>query len=180
MKIFYFIDRVKNKIIRMYRKRVFKEMIGCPHNQFSLVGKVTLINRNIKLGRNVVIYPDCMLYGDGLIEIGDNVTIGNGTVIYASKSGGVSTGANTLIAAQCYIIDADHGIEKEMLIRKQNNAVDRVTIGNDCWLAANVTVLKGSEICDGAVVGAKSLVKGKVESNSVVVGVPCKRVKMRL
>lgn len=84
-----------------------------------------------------------------------------------------------MIAAQCYIIDMDHGIKKETLIRQQDNAIEKGIIGNDCWLAANVTVLKGSEICDGAVVGAKSLVKGKVESNSVVVGVPCKIIKMR-
>ena len=41
-----------------------------------------------------------MFFGDGLIEIGDNVDIGNGTIIYSSKSGGVSIGDNSSIAAQ--------------------------------------------------------------------------------
>lgn len=84
-----------------------------------------------------------------------------------------------MIAAQCYIIDMDHGMEKEKLIREQNNTAAKVTIGEDCWIAANVTVLKGSQINDGAVVGAKSLVKGNVESNSIVVGAPCRKIKMR-
>lgn len=83
-----FIDKCLRKIASIWRKAVFKRLIGCKHNNFSLVGKVTLINRNIKLGRNVTIYPDCMFFGDGLIEIGDNVDIGNGTIIYASKCGG--------------------------------------------------------------------------------------------
>ena len=154
-------------------------MISCPHSNFLLVGEISVINRNIKLGQNVTIYPGVMFWWDGKIEIGDNVDIGKDTVIYASKSGGVTIGCNSMIAAQCYIIDMDHGIKKETLIRQQDNAIEKGIIGNDCWLAANVTVLKGSEICDGAVVGAKSLVKGKVESNSVVVGVPCKIIKMR-
>ncbi|MGM9643624.1 MAG: hypothetical protein ACI3X1_00905 [Eubacteriales bacterium] len=84
-----------------------------------------------------------------------------------------------MIAAQGYIIDTDHGIGTDKLICQQENAVEKVIIGSDCWLAANVTVLKGSHICDGAVVGAKSLVKNVVEANSVVVGVPCKKIKMR-
>ena len=92
----------------------------------------------------------------------------------------IHIGSNTMIAAQCYIIDMDHGISKDTLISHQRNIIEKVIIGNDCWLAANVTVLRGSKISDGAVVGAKSLVKGKVESNSVVVGIPCKKVKTRI
>ena len=58
------------------------------HNDFNIVGDITVINKNIKLGRNVTIYPGVMFWGDGLIEIGDNVDIGKDTVIYSSKSGG--------------------------------------------------------------------------------------------
>lgn len=173
------IDRVINKIARNYRKSVFKKKINCSHKQFSLVGKITLINNNITLGKNVVIYPDVMFYGDGPIIIGDNVSIGNGTIIYSSKDGGVTIGNDTMIAAQCYIIDTDHGTKSCELIRNQKNTVESVTIGNDCWLAANVTVIKGSKIGDGAVVGAKSLVRGEIPSNSINVGIPAKTIKYR-
>lgn len=81
-----FIDKCFRKIALMWRKAVFKRKIRCKHKDFSIVGEITLINKNIKLGRNVTIYPDCMFFGDGLIEIGDNVDIGNGTIIYSSKS----------------------------------------------------------------------------------------------
>ena len=81
-------ERVKNKIIRSYRKYVFRKSVGCNHDDFKLVGKVSLINCNIKMGKNVCIYPDVMFYGDGLIEIGNNVVIGNGTIIYSSSVGG--------------------------------------------------------------------------------------------
>ena len=180
MNIVILFDRVVNKIKRSYRKHVFRSKIGCEHNCFSLVGNVHLINTNIKLGKNVTIYPNVMFWGDGPITIGDNVDIGNGTVIYASKTGGgITIGNNTVIAAQCYIIDMDHGMASGELIREQADSVAPVEIGEDVWLAADVTVLKGSKIGNGAVVGAKALVKGEIPENAVAVGTPAKVKKYR-
>ena len=174
-----FIDKCFRKIALMWRKAVFKRKIRCKHKDFSIVGKITLINKNIKLGRNVTVYPDCMFFGDGLIEIGDNVNIGNGTIIYSSKSGGVAIGNNSMIAAQCYIIDTDHGIKGGELIRNQKNTVAPIKIGEDVWIAAGCKILKGSEIGNGAVIGAQSLVKGKIEENAIAVGIPAKTIKFR-
>ena len=172
-------DRILRKIQSEYRKYIFKNRIRCDHSDFSLVGKVTLINSNIKLGHNVTIYPDVMFFGDGLIEIGDNVDIGNGTIIYASKSGGVHIGNNTMIAAQCYIIDTDHGISAGELIRNQPNTVSTVFIGEDVWLAAGCKVLKGSFINDGAVIGASAVINGEIPKNAIAVGIPAKVKKFR-
>lgn len=172
-------DRVKNKALRMYRNYVFKKQIGCNHKEFSLIGKVHLINKNIKLGKNVNFYPDVMLFGDGVIEIGDNVDIGNNTLIYASKGAGVKIGKNTLIAAHNYIIDADHGVSKGRLIRDQENSVASVEIGEDVWLGAGCKVLKGTTIQSGAVLGAQSVVKGDIKENGIYVGVPAKFKKNR-
>lgn len=179
MRIIYNINRLKEKIERYYRKKLFKEQISCKHNDFSIIGKITTINKNIKIGKNVTIYPGVMFWGDGLIEIGDNCDIGKDTIIYASKHGGVYIGSNTNIAGHCYIIDMDHGIHKNQLISMQENSVQKVEIGNDCWIAANVTILKGSNIQDGAIIGAKSLVKGEIEKLSIAVGIPAKVIKYR-
>jgi acetyltransferase-like isoleucine patch superfamily enzyme len=127
----------------------------------------------------VSIYPYVQIFGDGLIEIGDNVSIGTGTIIYASQNGGVKIGSNTSIAAQCYIIDMDHGMDPNMRIRDQKNTVATVEIGEDCWLGANVTVLKGSTIHNGAVVGAKALVNGELPPYSINVGIPARTIKYR-
>ena len=172
-------DRVLEKVATVYRKAVFKRYIGCHHNDFSLVGKLTVINPHITLGHNVTIYPDCMFFGDGKIEIGDNVNIGNGTVIYASKTGGVTIGNNAMIAADCYIIDMDHGIAAGRYIHEQENAVSPVMVGEGVWLGTGCKVLKGSVIGNGAVVGAMGLVKGTLPDNSVSVGIPAKVIKYR-
>jgi len=179
MKLIYLIDRLKNSIVRYWRKKVFKEMINCNHVNFKLIGKVNVINRNIEIGTNCVIYPDVTFFGNGEIKIGNNVSIGQGCILYASKEGGITIGNDTLIAAYCYIIDTDHGIEKEKLIRKQKNNIGKIIIGEDVWIGAGCKVLRGSKINDGAVIGASSLVKSEIKSNSVVVGVPVHCIKMR-
>ncbi len=179
MSIITGIDRVIRKIGATYRKAVFRRNIKCPHKKFLLVGEITLINKNITIGENVTIYPDVMFWGDGPIRIGNNVDIGAGTVIYASSSGGVTIDDNTVIAAQCYIIDCDHGIKKDVLISRQENSVEAVHIGEDVWIAAGCKILKGSKINDGAVIGAASLVKGEIPENAVAVGIPAKVKKHR-
>lgn len=159
MNLIFLFDRLRNVFSRKYRKYVFKKSIQCNHNDFNLVGDIILINKNINLGHNVTIYPNVMFWGDGTIEIDDNVDIGTGTILYASKNGGIKIGKNTMIAAQCYVIDMDHGIIKDSLICNQENTIEKVLIGEDCWIAANATILKGSIVENGAVIGAKSLVR---------------------
>lgn len=54
-----------------------------------------------------------------------------------------------------------------------------IYIGNDVWIANNALIMQGSHIEDGAVVGAHSVVKGRVEPYSLVVGNPAKEVRKR-
>ena len=172
-------DRLTNKLLSIYRKELFRKKTGCTHKDFNIRGKLHLINRNVHIGHKVSFYPDVMIFGDGQVSIGDNVSIGNGTVIYSSKEAGISIGDNVQIAAHAYIIDTDHGIKKGIPIREQENTFGRVTIGNDVWLAAGCKVLKGSTIHDGVVVGAQAVVKGELPENSICVGIPAQPIKKR-
>lgn len=92
---------------------------------------------------------------------------------------GVKIGTNTIIAAQCYIIDMDHGIHKDDLIRNQVNTVKAISIGEDVWIAAGAKILKGCVIHDGAIIGAQSVVKGEIPENAIAVGVPTRVLKYR-
>lgn len=181
MNLILFFDKCKEKLTFEYRKYIIRKKINCTHSDFTVYGKISLINHNVRLGKNVRIYPGVMLFGDGPIEIGDNVSIGNNTMIYASKNGGgIRIGDNSQIAAQSYIIDTNHGIARNELIKNQPNTVLPISIGEDVWIAANVTIIKGSNIGDGAVIGAKSLVNGEIEPYSICVGIPAKKIKMRI
>ena len=175
-----FLYKTNERIKKRIRTRYFKEYTGNNVSTLNIYGNIHLINKNIKIGSHVSIYPEVQFFGDGEIMIGDNVTIGNGTIIYASKDGGVSIGNNTLISAQCYIIDSDHGTKQGTLIKDQKAVVDKVIIGNDVWISAGCKILKGSVINDGCVIGAMSLVKGVVPTNTIAFGIPAKPVKERV
>lgn len=44
--VFKILSRVINKCKRIYRKQLFKSEIGCNHNDFNIVGDITVINKN--------------------------------------------------------------------------------------------------------------------------------------
>lgn len=54
-----------------------------------------------------------------------------------------------------------------------------VRIGNDVWVGTDALILSGTEIGDGAVVGARTVVSGVVAPYSVVAGNPMRFVKWR-
>lgn len=143
-----------------------------------IIGKINMHATNVKIGCNVTIYPGVFFWGNN-IEIGDNVDIGIGTIIYSKN--GVRIGNNTSIAGQCYIIDSNHSYKKGELIREQamDSASDGISIGDDVWIAAQCSILKGAKIHDGVVVGAQSLVNKEVPENAIVVGTPARIIDYR-
>jgi len=55
-----------------------------------------------------------------------------------------------------------------------------IIIGNDVWVGYNSTILSGTHIPDGCVIGANSTVKGyKFEPYDIIVGNPAKTIKKR-
>ncbi|MBE9600311.1 acyltransferase [Pedobacter sp. MC2016-24] len=173
------LDRIKEKLLSVYRKGVFLGRIKGANDCVKVLGKVYVNATNITIGKNVTIYPGVYFWGDGEIVIGDNVDIGIGTIIFSKKS--VRIGNNSNIAAHCYIIDSNHGIKKDQLITSQMLSVDNegIYIGDDVWVAAGCKVLKGSKINNGAVIGAMSLVNSEIEAYGIAIGTPAKVIKFR-
>lgn len=169
-------DRLVQKLVRMYRTRVFRVRVrSCGRNP-RILGTVDVRAPNVTIGNDVTIYPGAMFYGDGEIVIGNNVAIGKDTIIYSGQS--VRIGDDVAIAAQCYIIDSNHGTRKGTPMRLQplEIASDGVRIGTDVWISAGCKVLKGAWIHNGVVIGAMSLVNSEIPENSVAFGIPA-RVK---
>lgn len=63
--------------------------------------------------------------------------------------------------------------------QKSKNTTAPIFIGEDVWIAAGCKILKGSYIEDGVVIGAMSLVKGRIKANTINVGIPAKRINER-
>lgn len=166
------IDRIIMGVRTRYYKWILEKKTGKKLPSVIVKGKVSFENCIIDIGENVVLYNNISFSGNGMIQIGPGSKIGQDTIIYANKNGGVTIGRNTIIAAQTYIIDSNHGINRGKLISQQPLIASKVTIGNDVWIGANATILSGVHISDGAVVGAKALVNKDVPQDAIVVGVP--------
>lgn len=177
--IWLFLDKIKERILRYIRKEVFLAKINSKNKDVKILGKIYINSTKIKIGSNVLIYPGVSFSGGGEICIGDNVAIGQDTMIYIEKK--LVIGNDVAIAAQSYIIDCNHGTDLNILMRLQplEVAEDGIYIGNDVWIAAGCKIIKGAYIEDGAVIGAMSLVNNKIAANTIAIGVPAKSVKYR-
>jgi acetyltransferase-like isoleucine patch superfamily enzyme len=136
-------------------------------------GKRVKIGNNVRLGSGVIISAGI----DAEVVIGDNSYIGTHTIIIANKY--IIIGKDCLISPFNYIIDSNHGISPDELIRKQPYDVEPIVIGNDVWIGIGCAILKGVEIGDGAVIGARAVVTKSVPAYSIAVGVPAKVIKRR-
>lgn len=114
----------------------------------------------------------------GMIEIGNDVSVNDYSILLGH--GGVRIGDNTRIAAHVVIVSFEHSYEDPtILIRDQPIKKGRVVIGKDVWIGAGAKVLAGSNIADGCVIGANSVIKGTTEPFGVYVGSPARLVKRR-
>ena len=52
-------------------------------------------------------------------------------------------------------------------------------IGNDVWIGQNATILPGTRMGDGVIVGAESVVGGDVEPYTIVAGNPARLIRKR-
>lgn len=131
--------------------------------------------RNVRLGARVMLKEGvriCPAQSDATITIGENTTVGYYTFLFASAN--ISIGADCLIAPFCYLVDANHGIAREKLIREQEMTASSIKIGEDVWLGTRAVVLPGVTIGRGAVVAAGSVVRDDVPEYAIVAGTPAK------
>lgn len=170
------IARIKEKISELanilYNMARFRT-----RSRVRTLGPVFIWGKNIKFGNNVILFPGVNIFGHGLVEIGDNVAIGKDTIICSGER--ISIGSDTLISGQCYVVDMDHGVAKDELIRKQPMECLPIEIGSDVWLGAGCKVLKGSKVSRGVVAGANTVINGEIDEYNIVVGAPFRILKNR-
>lgn len=95
----------------------------------------------------------------------------SGTSVVAEEK--IEIGEDAMLGANTNIYDNDfHPVNAEARIAGKKGLSAPVKIGKRCWLASNVTVLKGVTIGNETVVGAMSLVVKDLPANVVAGGVP--------
>jgi len=116
---------------------------------------------------------------EGSLRIGDKVVMGKDNTVNCYLD--VEIGASTLIADWVYIADFDHVIaDVHIPIKDQGIVKTPVRIGPDCWLGVKVSILRGTRIGRGCVLGAHAVVRGDIPDHAIAVGAPARVVRSRI
>ncbi|MBE9179522.1 acyltransferase [Oculatella sp. LEGE 06141] len=129
------------------------------------------------LDRGVVLLCSGEATSTPKIHIGAHTYINRNTFIDASFS--ITIGQHCGIGPGCYITDHDHGYVELLPPLSQPLISQPTHIGNQVWIGANVTILKGVTIGNDAVIGAGSVVTKDIPERAIAVGVPAKVIRYK-
>ena len=104
----------------------------------------------VKIGKNVMIMPNCLMMARGGITIDDDV----------------------MIAANVQLISNNHDLHDHVLL-----LCKPVHICRNAWIGAGATILPGVTVGENAVVAAGAVVTKDVAPNTIVGGNPAKFIK---
>lgn len=111
---------------------------------------------------------------DSKTTFGDRVWLNN-SCSFISSGSGIEIGSDCLFGPNCRVFDSDfHDLDPAL--RNKQGVSAKVSIGNNVFLGANVTILKGVTIGLNSVVAAGSVVTISIPDNVIAGGVPAKVV----
>lgn len=123
---------------------------------------------NDTLGVFPPFYTDC----------GKNITVGNHVFFNSGcnfqDQGGITIDDGVLIGHNVVLATLNHCMISE---QRANLEPAPIHIGKNVWIGANAMVLPGVTIGDGAVIAAGAIVTKDVPANTIVGGIPAKKIK---
>ena len=119
-----------------------------------------LIKKGAKIGKNTRILSDVSALGTEpyLVEIGENCLISL-NVTFMTHDGGISV------------------LNNLGYFQQKMDKLGRIKIGNNVFIGKDATIMQGVTIGDNVIIGLGSIVTKDIESNSVVCGIPAKKIK---
>lgn len=109
------------------------------------------------------------------IHVGDRFYSNHNLVILDGAP--VTFGDNVFIAPNCGFYTAGHPLD----VSRRNSGLEYarpISVGNNVWIGAGVSVLPGVTIGDNCVIGAGSVVNRDIPSGYLAVGNPCRPLRL--
>ncbi len=112
-------------------------------------------------------------YGDNIV-FGDRFYANHGLIILDEAK--VVFGSDVFVGPNCGFHTAGHPLEAS-LRNKGLEYARPITVGDSVWFGAGVQVMPGVRIGSNVVVAAGAVVTKDIPSNSLVAGVPARKIK---
>ncbi len=141
-----------------------------------VVARTYYRTRFAECGRNVRFDPLSSSISYRNVRVGDNVFIGPGAVI-----GHATIGSDTMFGPNVHVRDGYHRFDTVGKTIQENvdDNPGHVTIGEDVWVGEGSVLLRDADVGEGAVIGTKSMVTGRIPPYTVAVGTPARAIKPR-
>ena len=134
---------------------IIKKIIGCIKGDFVITAPFYCdYGSNIAIGNNFYTNHNCTILDGAKVTFGDNVFIAPNVVF--------STAGHAIDAGQ-----RAKGLEIALPI----------TVGDNVWIGANVSVLPGVSIGSNTIIGAGSVVNKDIPDGVIAAGVPCRVIR---
>lgn len=137
------------------RMEILRKLFGKTKENFTIVSPFFCdYGYNIEIGENFFMNMDCVILDGAKVKFGDNV----------------------FVAPQCGFYTAGHPLDVAKRTAGLEYALP-ITIGNNVWIGAHVSVLPGVSIGDNTVIGAGSVVTKDIPANVLAYGNPCRVIR---
>lgn len=134
------------------QEKILRELLGHTKQVFTITAPFWCdYGYNISIGENFYSNHNCLILDGAKVTFGDNV----------------------FVAPNCCFSTAGHPLDTEQRNRGLEIALP-ITVGDNVWFGAGVTVLPGVTIGSNTVIGAGSVVNKDIPDGVVAVGNPCK------
>lgn len=109
------------------------------------------------------------IMGVGSMKVGSGCSFGNYTLI--TNHGHLEIGDYFLASSHLIINSGTH----DLVTLKSRGT--NIILGSNLWIGTRVTIIEDTEVADGCVIGAGSVVRGTFKENSLIVGSPARVVR---
>ena len=100
------------------------------------------------------------------LEIGAHCFFNNYCSINCLKS--IKIGSDCIFGENVKIYDHNHVFNLKSLTRENSYTYGDITIGSNCWIGSNVTILKNARIGNNCVIGSGTIIDETIEDNTIV------------
>ncbi len=150
--------RFDGRVFRLWRRKALEMATGRPLPGLYIDSEVRIAGaEQLVMGRNVSLHCWSYLSAQGGLTIGNDVAIGHG----------------------CSIMTTEHGFDDPRApIKSQPVTRHPVSIADDVWIGANVTILAGVTIGPRSIIAAGAVVTRSFPEGRVIIGgVPARGIR---
>lgn len=129
---------------------------------------------------------ECYVGENALLKIGTEFSINGNYLIVVNRGTSILIGDDCMFSHSISMWSNDAHAIFDVMSKQNINSTDDINrkrgivLGNHVWIGERVCVLYNTQIDNGSIIGAMSLVKSRIPNNCIAAGIPAKVIKRNI